>query len=439
MTKTYQNLIGAEWKAAESGATFTSTSPANHDEVIGEFRGFRTGRRRCGGRRGPPRLPGVERHARPEAWRDPVPHRPAAGRAQGRALAAHDARDGQGAAGGAWRRAGGDRRRVLHGRRGSPPLRADRAVRDARQVRDGHPPPDRRGRHHHALELPGRHPGLEALPGAHLRQHRRHQARLRHPGLPRPLRRAAGRGRPARRRRQRRHRLRWRSRQRDRRPSGRARHQLHRPHRYRRRDQHPRGEDAEAREPRAGRQEPHRGVGGRRPRPRARQRGLVGLRDERPALHRGLAADRASRDPRRLRPSAPTARGQARPRRRPRRRRPMSVRSSTRRPSSASLPTPPSGATRPIWSSAARPARDGDARQGLVLPADHLHRGQARCAHRAGGDLRAGDLGHPGRRLGRDGADRELGQVRPLDIALHPRRQPRVPHPSATSIPGSAT
>ena len=37
MTKRYQNLIGADWTAAESGATFTSTNPANHDEVIGEF------------------------------------------------------------------------------------------------------------------------------------------------------------------------------------------------------------------------------------------------------------------------------------------------------------------------------------------------------------------------------------------------------------------
>ena len=37
MTKTYKNLIGAEWKPAASGATFTSTSPANHDELIGEF------------------------------------------------------------------------------------------------------------------------------------------------------------------------------------------------------------------------------------------------------------------------------------------------------------------------------------------------------------------------------------------------------------------
>jgi aldehyde dehydrogenase (NAD+) len=34
---TYRNLIGADWKPAASGATFTSVSPANHDEVIGEF------------------------------------------------------------------------------------------------------------------------------------------------------------------------------------------------------------------------------------------------------------------------------------------------------------------------------------------------------------------------------------------------------------------
>ena len=56
-------------------------------------------------------------------------------------------------------------------------------------------------------------------------------------------------------------------------------HQLHRPHRYRRRDQPPRGEDPQARQPGAGRQEPHRGLGGRRPRPRARLGRVVGVRD----------------------------------------------------------------------------------------------------------------------------------------------------------------
>ena len=34
---THRNLIGDEWVAAKSGATFKSFNPANHDEVIGEF------------------------------------------------------------------------------------------------------------------------------------------------------------------------------------------------------------------------------------------------------------------------------------------------------------------------------------------------------------------------------------------------------------------
>jgi acyl-CoA reductase-like NAD-dependent aldehyde dehydrogenase len=34
---TYQNLIGDSWLPSRSGATFRSVSPANHDEVIGEF------------------------------------------------------------------------------------------------------------------------------------------------------------------------------------------------------------------------------------------------------------------------------------------------------------------------------------------------------------------------------------------------------------------
>ncbi|HET6745914.1 MAG TPA: aldehyde dehydrogenase family protein [Candidatus Limnocylindria bacterium] len=33
----YQNLIGDKWLPSKSGATFTSVSPADHDEVIGEF------------------------------------------------------------------------------------------------------------------------------------------------------------------------------------------------------------------------------------------------------------------------------------------------------------------------------------------------------------------------------------------------------------------
>jgi len=58
--------------------------------------------------------------------------------------------------------------------------------------------------------------------------------------------------------------------------------------------QPPRGRDPEARQPGAGRQEPDRRLGGRGPGPRSGQRGLVGVRDERPALHRGVTPDRAS-------------------------------------------------------------------------------------------------------------------------------------------------
>ncbi len=37
MATTFRNLIGGEWVDARSGRTFTSVSPANHDEAVGEF------------------------------------------------------------------------------------------------------------------------------------------------------------------------------------------------------------------------------------------------------------------------------------------------------------------------------------------------------------------------------------------------------------------
>ena len=161
----------------------------------------------------------------------------------------------------------------------------------------------------------------------------------------------------------------------------------------------PRGEDAQARQPRAGRQEPDRDLGGRGPRSRARLGRLVGVRHVRPAMHRGVAADRPSVHPRRLRPSAPAARGEARPRRRARRDdrcRAGHQRDGGRAHRVVRGHRPQRGRSRHR-----RPARArGCARQGLVLRADDLRRGQARRADRAGGDLRPGHLGHPGRRPG---------------------------------------
>src|SRR5918992_332537 len=37
VSTTYRNLIGGEWVDSRSGARFTSVSPANHDDVVGEF------------------------------------------------------------------------------------------------------------------------------------------------------------------------------------------------------------------------------------------------------------------------------------------------------------------------------------------------------------------------------------------------------------------
>ena len=36
-TTHYKTLIGGRWVDAESGKTFESTSPANHEDVIGSF------------------------------------------------------------------------------------------------------------------------------------------------------------------------------------------------------------------------------------------------------------------------------------------------------------------------------------------------------------------------------------------------------------------
>ena len=113
------------------------------------------------------------------------------------------------------------------------------------------------------------------------------------PLLARALRRAARRGGPAGRRRQRRARLRRGGRRRARPPSRRARDHVHRLARDRRRGAEGRGRPPQARPPRARRQERDHRHGRRRPRPRRRGDRLVGVRHDRPALHRRLARDRA--------------------------------------------------------------------------------------------------------------------------------------------------
>ena len=168
------------------------------------------------------------RDAGAQARRDPVRVRGADGRAQGTARPGDDPRDGQGPRRGARRRPGGHRYRLPDGRRGPPDGRRDGPVRAPRQVGDEHPPAARRGRDHHALELPDGDPVLEDDARAGDRQHGRVQAVVRHAALRDAPRRADGRGRLPARRRQPRHRRGRRGRRRHRRQPGRAGHLVHR-------------------------------------------------------------------------------------------------------------------------------------------------------------------------------------------------------------------
>ena len=88
----------------------------------------------------------------------------------------HDPRDGQGAGRDPRRRAGGDRRSVLRGRRGTAAVWADHPERTAEQVRHERAHAGGRGGADHAVELPHGDSELEAVSGAGCGQHLRDQA-----------------------------------------------------------------------------------------------------------------------------------------------------------------------------------------------------------------------------------------------------------------------
>ena len=149
--------------------------------------------RRRGHRRRRPRrrrsLEDLASHPRSQARRNHLQNRRATHPAQRAIRPRHDPRDGQGPRRNPRRRAGGHRHRLLHGRRGPPPLRPDHPVRTAQQIRHVRPHARRRLRHDRPVELPHGHPVLEIVSGARLRQHLRHQARRGHAALhlqPRP-------------------------------------------------------------------------------------------------------------------------------------------------------------------------------------------------------------------------------------------------------------
>ena len=87
-------------------------------------------------------------------------------------------------------------------------------------------------------------------------------------------------------------------------------------------------------------------------------------------------------------------------------------------------------------SSAVRRRRDGDLAQRPLLRADDLPRRRADGPDRPGGDLRAGPVGHPGRRLrgGDDGAQPD--PLRPQLVDLHAATRTPPSGRCATSRPG---
>ena len=96
--------------------------------------------------------------------------------AQGGDRGPDDARDGQAAHRDARRRAGRDRHRVLRGDEGRRLFGHTVPSELREQVGDELPPADRRGGHHHAVQLPARDPDVEDVSRARLRKRVRLQA-----------------------------------------------------------------------------------------------------------------------------------------------------------------------------------------------------------------------------------------------------------------------
>ena len=175
------NFVGGAWQRARRGETYEKRNPWRPSEVTGVFAASTADDAQAAVEAARARLPGLGARCRRRAAGGVLLQGRRRDRGAGRAdRAGHDGRDGQAAARGAH---GGGARRA----RSSATRRARRTGRRARSTSrrstDQTPlhaaPAARRRRPDHAVELPDRDPGLEARPGARLRQHRRAQARLR--------------------------------------------------------------------------------------------------------------------------------------------------------------------------------------------------------------------------------------------------------------------
>ena len=153
---TYHNLIDGAWVPSRSGGhVFENRNPARAAEVVGLFQQSTRGGRST--------RPSTRPRAAYRTWRlVPAPRRAellfraAQLIAERKDALARDMTREMGKILDETRRrcAGSDRHDVLHGGRRPPPVRADRSVRAARQVRDVRPAAPGRLRPDHAVELP---------------------------------------------------------------------------------------------------------------------------------------------------------------------------------------------------------------------------------------------------------------------------------------------
>ena len=155
----HQNFINGDWAQAREQAP--NINPSNTSDVVGEYaradeaqaRAAIAAARAAVAGLGARPDPGARRPARQDRQRDPG--------AQGRARHAARARGRQDQA---RRHRRSDARRVslqVLRRRGGAPGRRGAAFGASRHQGRDHARADRRGRHHHAVELPDRHPGVE--------------------------------------------------------------------------------------------------------------------------------------------------------------------------------------------------------------------------------------------------------------------------------------
>ena len=181
----------------------------------------------------------------------------------------------------------------------------------------------------------------------------------------------------------------------------------------------------------------------RRPRPRRRRRAVRRVRHRRPALHVDVAPRRAPRRRRRARRARIAKRADdARARRPARRRPPTSARSSTAASAERIVAMVERGGRRgrrPSCTGGARASTSTGCEGGDVLRADDPHRRAPDHTHRPRGGVRAGARGDRGRRPRRGDRRRERHRVRAVGRGLHARHQRRAAGRRRASTPASST